>query len=115
MRMCLRITYVHCGVARLQTWAGHVTRESFADGRVLANWRAMAATEAKLGDGGNVKSAEDLREDNKRLQEMLHAALRREAEALRRVKHLSELLAEYRVNGSRTPSSGPDRMLWTLL
>ena len=53
------------------------------------------------------KSAEDLAEDNKRLQEMLHAALRREAEALRRVKHLSELLGECRV-ASRTPSSGPD-------
>ena len=57
------------------------------------------------------KGADDLAEDNKRLQEMLHAALRREAEALRRVKHLSELLAEYRGvgSGSRTPSSGPDR------
>ena len=49
----------------------------------------------------------DVAEDNKRLQEMLHAALRREAEALRRVKHLSELLTECRA-GSGTPSSGPD-------
>ena len=49
-----------------------------------------------------------LAEDNKRLQDMLHAALRREAEALRRVKHLSELLSECRVNCG-TPSSGPER------
>lgn len=49
-----------------------------------------------------------LAEDNKRLQEMLHAALRREAEALRRVKHLSELLSACRVNCG-TPSSGPER------
>lgn len=51
-----------------------------------------------------------LAEDNKRLQEMLHSALRREAEALRQVKHLSELLSECRVAYSRTPSSGPERM-----
>ena len=52
-----------------------------------------------------------LAEDNKRLQEMLHSALRREAEALRRVKHLSNLLSECRVASSGTPSSGPERRL----
>ena len=71
--------------------------------------RKEMATRATLGGRENGKGADDLAEDNKRLQEMLHAALRREAEALRRVKHLSELLAEYRAVGSRTPSSGPDR------
>jgi hypothetical protein len=52
-----------------------------------------------------------LAEDNKRLQEMLHSALRREAEALRRVKHLSDLLSECRVASCGTPSSGPERRL----
>jgi hypothetical protein len=64
-------------------------------------WRLDGATTSP-------KSAGALSEDNKRLQEMLQSALRREAEALRRVRHLSELLAECRMAGSRTPSSGPD-------
>lgn len=55
-----------------------------------------------------------LAEDNKRLQEMLHSALRREAEALRRVKHLSDLLSECRVASSGTPSSGPERRLYVI-
>lgn len=65
-----------------------------------------------LSDADAESSSRDgaLAEDNKRLQEMLHAALRREAEALRRVKHLSELLGECRVNCG-TPSSGPERRL----
>lgn len=57
------------------------------------------------------QSASALAEDNKRLQDMLHSALRREAEALRRVKHLSELLSECRVANSGTSSSEPERML----
>ena len=61
--------------------------------------REMSETEFASEDAGA------LAEDNKRLQEMLHSALRREAEALRRVKHLSELLSECR---ARTPSSGPE-------
>lgn len=51
------------------------------------------------------QNADALADDNRRLQDMLHSALRREAEALRRVKHLSDLLSECRV---RTPSSGQD-------
>lgn len=56
------------------------------------------------------QNASALAEDNKRLQDMLHSALRREAEALRRVKHLSELLSECRVANSGTSSSEPERM-----
>ena len=56
------------------------------------------------------QNASALAEDNKRLQDMLHSALRREAEALRRVKHLSELLGECRITNSRTSSSDPERM-----
>ena len=51
------------------------------------------------------QSSDALADDNKRLQDMLHSALRREADALRRVKHLSDLLSECRVS---TPSSGQD-------
>ena len=60
--------------------------------------------------GSLSQGADALAEDNKRLQEMLHSALSREAEALKRVKHLSELLSECRAANSGTPSSGPERM-----
>lgn len=74
----------------------------------------MGGAEPKMSGRGvsdGTKLADDLAEDNKRLQEMLHAALRREAEALRRVKHLSELLAECQLTGSVSPSSGTERKL----
>lgn len=45
----------------------------------------------------------DLMADNRRLQELLHQALRREAEALRKLKHLSLQLAEFRAT-CRTPT-----------
>lgn len=72
----------------------------------------MAESETSRDSETESKSqnASALAEDNKRLQDMLHSALRREAEALRRVKHLSELLSECRVTNSRTSSSEPERM-----
>ena len=45
----------------------------------------------------------DLVADNRRLQDLLHQALRREAEALRKLKHLSLQLAELRAT-CRTPT-----------
>ena len=45
----------------------------------------------------------DLVADNRRLQDLLHQTLRREAEALRKLKHLSLQLAELRAAG-RTPT-----------
>lgn len=72
----------------------------------------MAESETSRDSETESKSqnASALAEDNKRLQDMLHSALRREAEALRRVKHLSELLSECGVANSGTSSSEPERM-----
>ncbi len=53
-----------------------------------------------LGDRG--QAVDDLAFNNRRLQDMLHQALRREAEALRRLKHLSEQFSA--ANHRRTPS-----------
>ena len=68
----------------------------------------MATGEVALTESLS-QGADGLAEDNKHLQEMLHSALRREAEALRRVKHLSDLLSECRLANSGTPSSGQER------
>ena len=61
-------------------------------------WRDEGTREP-LSQGEDV-----LAEDNKRLQEMLHSALRREAEALRRVKHLSAMLAALGCEDGNAPS-----------
>lgn len=64
---------------------------------------------------GPAGAMQGLLEDNRRLQEMLHLALRRETEALRKLKHLSEQLTEVRQSTSScssptapTPTDGKD-------
>ena len=71
---------------------------------VLSHSRTVSdMADEDVGHAGDL--SQSVTDDNKRLQEMLHSALRREAEALRRVKHLSDLLSEYRQTNSGTPSS----------
>lgn len=77
---------------------------------VMAEVMASGETSRDSETESISQSASALADDNKRLQDMLHSALRREAEALRRVKHLSELLSECRVANSGTSSSEPERM-----